>query len=94
MGLVTAPVASGVNEDEPVALLQRLDVAIGVPVTDTAGEPVLEHQRRPVALDVVVDVDSVVIYVWHRSLRWSGHRDGCECSGVLVVGQEWLLRIP
>jgi len=65
MGFVTTPVASGVNQDQSVVLLEGLDIAIRVPVADAAGEPVLEHQRRAVTLDVVVDVHSVVVYEWH-----------------------------
>ena len=53
--LVAGPVASGIDQDEPIVVLQGIDVPEQAPYTDTDGEPRMEGQWRPVAFDLVVD---------------------------------------
>ena len=58
VGFVAAAVPSGVDQDQPVVLLQLFDEAVGVPGLQAVGESVLHHQRRAVSLNVKVNLDA------------------------------------
>src|SRR6516164_1824264 len=66
MRFVARPMTAGVNEYQPIIRLQRVDIAALVPGLNAVSEPVLNHQRRTRALDLVVNAHPLIIGIWHR----------------------------
>src|SRR5262249_15178122 len=65
---VALALTAGVDEHEAVIITQRLGVTdVGpAPVVEAAEKADVEDQRRPAALDLVIDANPVVDSVEHR----------------------------
>ena len=72
MRLVARPVAARVHEYESIVRLERAHVPEHVPALQIAGKPVLEHQRRPVAFELVVNACTPMVSVWHIASSLTG----------------------
>jgi hypothetical protein len=54
MRLVACPMATSVNQDEPVLRLQPVDISGLVPRLQAVGEPVLNQQGLPITLNSIM----------------------------------------
>jgi hypothetical protein len=59
--------SSRINQYEPVIRPQGIDIARFVPVDHALAEAMLEHERRPFPLHLVMNPDTVIVGVWHRT---------------------------
>jgi hypothetical protein len=64
---VAAALAAGIEEDEAIGITQSLNVAsvVAAPVFETSKKADVEDQRRPAALDLIVNADAIVGGVGH-----------------------------
>jgi hypothetical protein len=54
-----------VDQDELVCGLEGVHISQLVPAFYAIGTPMLEHERRPLAFQLVMDTDALVIDLWH-----------------------------
>jgi hypothetical protein len=69
---------ASVDEDKLVVTLQYVDVPELPPLLKTEREPMMQQQRGPVTLDLLVDSDPAIICVWHGVLLPAGWFDFSE----------------
>jgi hypothetical protein len=65
MRFIARPVPSSIDQDEPLLVLERLDIAEFIPAFQAIPKSMLEDQRRTVALHLVMHAQPLTPHVWH-----------------------------
>src|SRR5215207_1408903 len=78
MWAIAPSLSAWIEQDEAVGFAQGSDVSGVGPILQPAGKADVEHERRPAAVDLVANADSVVGCVRHQA---PSARDGATPSG-------------
>jgi hypothetical protein len=67
MRFVTGAMPTGIDQDEPVVVPQRLHIPPLVPIRQIAVKAMQEHQRRVFPFHLVMHTDALIGGVWHTN---------------------------
>ena len=65
MRFVTTAMPSGIDQDQPVSRPECRHIAALKPIFQTLRKAVVKHQSRARTLDLIMDMDSRIVCVWH-----------------------------
>ena len=63
--LVALAVTTGVDHYELVVTFEDIDITAHAPTSQIARKPVLKHEWLPIPFHLVVNLDTIVVCVWH-----------------------------
>lgn len=62
---IARTVSTRIDQDQAMSRLQGFDIAEVIPGLEAVGEAVLEHQRRAITLNLVMNADALIVGVRH-----------------------------
>lgn len=65
MRFVTVAMTSRIDQDQSIFRPESSDITTIEPIFQATCEPMLKHQGRAGALDLIMDLDSSIVRVWH-----------------------------
>src|ERR1700741_4014512 len=90
MWFVTTARPSGIAQDQPVSRPECRRIAALKPIFQTLRKAVVKHQSRARTLDLIMDMDSRIVCVWHLAPSLcSGVTESSRGSEAMsIVGNE------
>jgi len=65
VGFITRPMPARIQQNKLVVMLECVNVPKLPPALQVAREPMLEHQWRTFAFNLIMDTDSLIVGIWH-----------------------------